>query len=400
MSDLAMTKPKPQAERPDASARRRRWWIDLGMIALFWTFVFMLTVGQRAIDPRGPEGFPPLQALHTGLEYALWLLLTPGIFWLSRRFGFERENRFRHLLLHIFVAVAVTVAVDLFAHATYNVLVAEEGGWRRPVTLAFSLFSLHFLDELFLYLVVLAAGFARDYFLRYRERQEEATQLRTQAAALQAQLADARLQALRMQLNPHFLFNTLHAVSSLVERDPRGVRRMIARLSALLRYTLEEAGAQEVPLKQELRFLNGYLEIQQIRFQGKLEVEHEVAPDVLDALVPNLILQPIVENAIKHGTSQMDGTGRIAVRARREGECLVLTVRDNGPGLAGPSGDGAFGPNEGIGLRNTRARLAELYGDAQRLTLETAKGGGLVARITLPYHTSADLRTTALPASA
>ena len=198
-----------------------------------------------------------------------------------------------------------------------------------------------------------------------------------------------------MQLNPHFLFNTLHAVSSLVERDPRGVRRMIARLSALLRYTLEEASAQEVPLRQELRFLHGYLEIQQIRFQGKLEVEEEIAREALDAFVPNLILQPLVENAIKHGASQISGVAQIGIQARREGERLILRVRDNGPGLGNApgdasddaSGDGAPRPNRGVGLRNTRERLEGLYGTAQRFTLAPAEGGGLIAEVIVPYRT-------------
>ena len=378
-----MTKLTPHTESvsPDA---RRRWWLEFGLIALFWTFVVVLTASQRAIDPRGPQGFPPRELLQISLEYVLWLLLTPGIFWLSRRFGFEGGRRPGRVLLHIGVALLVAVGVDFFGRATFYALLPEVTRW--PFDPLGALLRLRFLDELFLYLVVLAAGFARDYFLRYRERLEETAQLRTQAAALQAQLADARLQALRMQLNPHFLFNTLHAVSSLVERDPRGVRRMIARLSALLRYTLEEASAQEVSLRQELRFLHGYLEIQQIRFQGKLEVEEEIAREALDAFVPNLILQPLVENAIKHGASQVSGVGKIGIEARREGDRLLLRVRDNGPGLADASGDGAPS-RSGVGLRNTRERLEGLYGASQRFTLAPAEGGGLIAEVALPYHT-------------
>ena len=380
-----MTDAQPQTAPLDVRPRRR-WWIELGLIALFWAFVVVLMASQRAIDPRGPQGFPPRELFQISLEYVLWFLITPGIFWLGRRFGFEGGRRPQRVALHVGVALLVAIAVDFFGRFTFHALLPEAARW--PYDPVGALLRLRFMDELFLYLVVLAAGFARDYFLRYRERQEEAVRLRAQAAALQAQLADARLHALRMQLNPHFLFNTLHAVSSLVERDPRGVRRMIARLSGLLRYTLEEAAAQEVPLRQELRFLHGYLEIQRIRFQGKLDVEEEIAPDVLDALVPNLILQPLVENAVKHGTSQIGGVGRLALRARREGGRLALTVQDNGPGLADPSGDGAPRPGEGIGLQNTRGRLEGLYGDAQSLTLEPAPGGGLLARITLPYRTA------------
>jgi len=263
-------------------------------------------------------------------------------------------------------------------------------GEERTFSLANSLLTFRFIDELIIYLTVLAAGFARDYFMRFQERQAEMMHLRTQAVQLQAQLAEARLQTLRMQVNPHFLFNTLHAVSSLVERDPRGVRRMIARLSELLRYTMERAGEQEVSLHEELLFLEGYLEIQQIRFQDRLEVEEDIAPDVLDALVPSLILQPLVENAIKHGVSRIEEMGRIEIKAWREDETLCLSVRDNGPGLVETSGDGER-TSEGVGLRNTRERLQSLYGTAQQLVLKSAPSGGAHAQIRLPFHTRADL---------
>src|SRR5690606_13258006 len=177
-----------------------------------------------------------------------------------------------------------------------------------------SVTRLSFLRDLIIYLAVLAAGIAREYFLRYQARQAETVRLQAHAAQLQAQLARARLEALRMQINPHFLFNTLHAVSSLVERDPRGVRRMIAHLSELLRSTLDGPGEQEVTLEKELGFLQRYMEIMRVRFQGRLEVEVDAGAEVLRALVPNLILQPVVENAIKHGTSRVLSTGRIMVR--------------------------------------------------------------------------------------
>ena len=217
--------------------------------------------------------------------------------------------------------------------------------------------------------------FARNYFLRYRVRREEAGNLKAQAAQLQAQLADARLAALRSQLNPHFLFNTLHAVSALVERDPRGVRRMVARLSELLRTSLDEADEPEITLDRELKFSERYLDIMQIRFQGNLQVSLRIEPDVRDALVPNLILQPLVENAVKHGVSKLEEMGRIEIVARRLGERVVLSVRDNGPAFS------VAKSSDGLGLRNTRARLAQLYGAEQSLTLRPAPGGGLVAEV-------------------
>jgi two-component system LytT family sensor kinase len=260
----------------------------------------------------------------------------------------------------------------------------------------FGMTRLFWLDDLMVYFAVVAAGFARDYFRRYQSRREEAARLQAQAAELHAQLAEARLAALRTQLDPHFLFNTLHAISTLVERDPRGVRRMIARLSELLRSSLEEGNEQEVPLEKELALLNRYLEIMQIRFQGRLEVDIRVDGAVMDALVPTLILQPLVENAVKHGVSKVAGTGMIEIRAYRDEEDrLVLRVRDNGPGLE--VGDDSP-REEGVGLANTRARLEQLYGPDQSFALRPALDGvGLIAEVMLPYHTRTDLRTAAVP---
>jgi LytS/YehU family sensor histidine kinase len=236
------------------------------------------------------------------------------------------------------------------------------------------------------YAGIVAAGVAREYSLRYRARQDEATRLQAETAQLRAQLAEARLSALRSQIDPHFLFNTLNAVSALVERDPRGVRRMIARLSELLRHSLEGAGDAEITLRKEMEFVERYLEIMRIRFQGTLDVETEVDGEVLDALVPNLILQPLVENAVKHGVSRMKEGGRIHIAAWRDDGHVRLCVRDNGPGMNGGA------PREGVGVRNTRERLAQLYGGEQELALVPAEGGGVEARVSLPFHTAGDLR--------
>jgi LytS/YehU family sensor histidine kinase len=247
-----------------------------------------------------------------------------------------------------------------------------------------------FLNDFIIYLGVLAAGLARAYSLRYRNQREESLRV---AAQLRAQLAEARLDALRMQLDPHFLFNTLHAISSLVERDPRGVRRMISRLSDLLRHTIEGPTEQEIPLRQELDLLRRYLEIMEVRFQGKLEITTDVQERAMDALVPNLILQPIVENAIKHGVSKIEGIGQITLRGRIDGSHLVLCVENNAP-LA-EVGSGSLG-GTGVGVRNTRARLSHLYADDQSFDLRPGDGGMTIAEIRLPYHTRADLRTSAV----
>ena len=247
------------------------------------------------------------------------------------------------------------------------------------------------LNALVLYLGVLAAGLARTYSRRYQLRRVQAAR---REARLEAQLAEARLDALRRQLDPHFLFNTLNTVSALLERDPRGVRRMIMRLSELLRHSFEGGGEPEVELRAELALLTRYVEIMQVRFQGRLTVETRVDEHVLDALVPSMILQPLVENAIKHGVEQMTGSGmgRIEIEAELDGDMLLLRVRDNGPGISD-----AVARREGVGLRNTIERLEQLYGTEQRFSLLPAPTGGMIAEIMLPYHVRAAMPAAKSP---
>ncbi len=370
---------------PRAWPRGSEW----AAIAGFWFFLCALTLVRRALDPRGGAGIATPQLWFTLSEYFVWMLLTPVIFRYARRYPIERGVWVRRLLMHLTAAFVIASAVDLIRVVIIAPLMIppetlRESPWLADPLLALS--RLQFLDELIIYLAVLATGFARDYFLRYREREAVAAQL-------EGQLSEARLAALRMQLNPHFMFNTLHAISALVERDPGGVRSIVARLSTLLRRVLDDKTGQETALRDELRFLHDYLDIQNVRFEGRLEVEEDIADDTLGALVPTLILQPLVENAVEHGTTRVEreGAGRIRVTARRDGESLVLEVCDNGPGL----GDNGSRPVGGVGLSNTRARLEALYGRAGSLDLTPANGGGLCARVRLPFHTASDLRTKA-----
>ncbi len=363
---------------------------ELLLIVAFWTFMAVLSAANGLLDPRD-RLFQPVSAsspvLQAFIESYLWALLTPGIFMLSDRFSMLRSNWLPRLALLLGAGVVLAIMVDsVHAWLRFSVFYTSTVRPAPPVGPWVSARRFFFLNDFVVYLAVLAAGVARAYSVRYRARQEDATQLRAQAAQLQMQLAEARLAALRSQLDPHFLFNTLHAVSSLVERDPRGVRRMIARLSELLRHRLESDGEQETTLEEELDFVARYLEIMQIRFQGRLDVVTEVDPETRSALVPNLILQPLVENALKHGVGRTEAVGHITIRTRREGDRIVLSVQDNGPGL----GDAA--PTEGVGLRNSRGRLAHLYGEEQSLELRPAAGGGVIAEVSLPYHTGADLR--------
>lgn len=383
---------------------------ELLLIFAFWTVLAVLTAASRLLDPRGPALQPPLSpSTPITLAFAesyLWAVLTVPIFWLSSRVSLEpRGNRAGRVLLFLVVGVAAAMFVDVATHIMRDALL-DFAPRRRgpPITWRTGLARLWFLDDLTVYFAVLAAGIARDIFARYRARHDETVRLTAEAARLQAQLAEARLEVLSAQLNPHFLFNTLHAVSSLVERDPRGVRRMIARLSELLRVTLEGTNDQEIPLSRELELLRLYLDIMQVRFQGRLVVDIDADADVMDALVPSFVLQPLVENAVMHGVSKVEGAGRIELRAGRDADDVVITVRDNGPGLGSDAQHATSSPvvptrspAGGVGLRNTRARLEQLYGTEQRLVLRPAAEGGTLAEIVLPYHTAADLHAEAAP---
>ena len=339
---------------------------EIAIIITFWTLLAVLSSVNWLLDPRGP-GFRPVDPsgpiILAFIESWTWAALTPVIFRLSSRFSLGRAP------LLIVAGIAIAVGVFLLLGFTRQVVLAPLH--HRPYRGLSEIGRLRFVPQLLFYFAILAAGYAREYFLRDQERQAH-------AANLQAQLAEARLDALRMQINPHFLFNTLNSVSALVDRDPSGVRKMIARLSELLRTTTDSRATDEVPLRQELQLLERYIEIMEIRFQGRLRVERDIDPSTLDALVPNLILQPIVENALEHGAGRAVGGGVVHVAARRAGDTLTITVRDNGPGVVAH--------REGVGLANTRARLAELYGTRARVTLSSGAEGGALAEIVLPFH--------------
>jgi two-component system, LytTR family, sensor kinase len=224
-----------------------------------------------------------------------------------------------------------------------------------------------------IYWVIVSVAHALNYYRRYRERE-------LRASELERNLTAAKLKTLQMQLNPHFLFNTLHAISSLMHKDVNDADRMITKLSDLLRRALDSSETQEVPLRQEIDFLRRYLEIEQTRFGDRLEVRFDIPDNTSDLLVPNLILQPLVENAIKHGIEPHARRGIVQIGARREGDQLFLEVSDNGGGLS-------VNHDERIGLANTRSRLGQLYGDDQAFKIETAASGGVAATIRIPATT-------------
>ena len=358
---------------------------ELATIMAFWLFLAALSGAGRLIDPRVPDVRPEIASALVTLsfiEYSMWALITVPIMMLAHRFTIASSKRAQRLLLFLALGIVIAIVVDTVLWGFRHELLPQprgrggRGGGRTPFG---NILGFEFLDDFMVYMAVLGAALARDYYLRYQARLEETAKLAAHTARLQAQLTGARLDALRTQLNPHFLFNTLNAVSSLVERDPRGVRKMIARLGELLRHTLEDTADREVTLERELGLLKLYLDIMEVRFQGRLSVDLSVPSDLNNALVPTLILQPLVENALTHGVAAIEAPGRIEVSGQREGEWLMLRVRDNGPG---PTGN-----ESGVGLSNTMARLHQLYGANQRFELRK-DAVGAIAEIALPYHTA------------
>jgi two-component system, LytTR family, sensor kinase len=377
---------------PNATVGARGFLLIIG----FWTLYGIVTTAGLLLSPlrEGPAVPIVVGAVIFSGAYT-WAALTLPLFWLTRVFNLEGGHRPTRLaglaLLALAISAAVSIVIALASWFALQHLFGLQLDDPRGVWL-FARFR--FLTDLLACLLILTAGIARDYFLRFQARQEEASQLRVQ-------LAESRLQFLRAQLNPHFLSNTMNAVSALVTRDPRAVRRMIARLSDLLRYTLEAPSEPEVTLEQELRVLQHYLEILEIRYQGRLKTRVHAEPETLRALVPNLIIQPLAENAMEHGVSQAGGYGAIAIEARRDGEQLVLTVQDTGASGLDRSGmaeiesrePSAESPEDGesssggYGLRHARDRLEQLYGREATLHLMPIAGLGMRAEIRLPFHT-------------
>ena len=235
--------------------------------------------------------------------------------------------------------------------------------------------------DLVIYWIMVGLWHLREINRRYLERERETARLALETSQLETKLANARLEALKMQLQPHFLFNTLNSISVLMRDDVVTANKMLVRLSELLRAALRNESSQEVTLEEELDFLRGYLEIEQIRFQDRLTVDFQVDKETLEARIPNLILQPLVENSIRHGITPLATAGKILIESHRENGFIELSVSDNGAGL-----NDSAQLNNGIGWKNTRERLEKLYGEKQKFEVRAGENGGLQVRIKIPYH--------------
>jgi two-component system, LytTR family, sensor kinase len=354
----------------------------LTFFSTFEAFYFVSTFTDK------PAPFSLLFFLNLGYWYS-WAFIAPAILWVSRRFPLDKQHWHVSLPVHVvgvFVATTLHIAMAVTSRMLTGWALGESawalsdagGSWRLE---AQRMFFLHFDWEMMTYWAIVGLSHALGYRREAQARALNASQLETR-------LVEAQLQSLQRQLQPHFLFNTLNTISALMHRDVEAADMMIARLSDLLRISLQMVGVQEISLKEELDFLSKYLEIEQTRFRDRLTVVFDVQPEALDALVPNLILQPLVENAIKHGIGPRPSPGTITIRARLAGsERLELIVQDNGVGMSAAR---LSDFNRGVGLSNTRARLEHLYGPLHRFEFRQPPEGGLQVLIEVPLEAVAE----------
>jgi sensor histidine kinase YesM len=364
-----------------------RHWQIIVLGFLGWTLFgvfFALQSYANGVYFGQPSSFGTTLAVWLICGYA-WLLLTPSVVFLSEKFFIKSGQIKRNLPIHFLAGSAISLfQLSVFIFVRQWLL----GNSQKPFSFSNDfqkLFVSEFHVNLLIYWIVVGICHLRLINRRYLEREREMSRLALETAQLETKLAQAQLDALKMQIHPHFLFNTLNSISVLMHDDAQAANRMLVRLSELLRVALKRGSSQEVLLKDELEFLRGYLEIEQVRFQDRLQVDFDVERETLDARVPNLILQPIVENAIKHGIAPLAEAGKILIETRRQNGFVELSVSDNGAGL-----NGSIKESNGIGLKNTQERLEKLYGDEQQFEITSKENQGVQVKIRIPFHTGSD----------
>lgn len=369
-------KPKRTTEMRGA----RNWAIAF----CIWTIVGLSFASRSYLQYQFNGTEVSWQEVYAGymIDFYLWGAASPFIFWLNQRFPIERKRLTSRLIFHLLVALLLTSAICGLATP-----VLWHFGLTNKIRFAtfesfftFSISSPVLIHQgLLIYCGTLIVAHVFDYY-----RQVQAG--KTRAVELASQLAQAQLAALKMQIHPHFLFNTLNSIAALLHKDVEAADRMLARLSDFLRLTLKSSETTVVTLAQELEFLKTYLEIEKIRFQDRLVIEMKIAPEALAAQVPNLILQPLVENAVRHGVSKQIAVGRLRVNAQREADRLLIQIEDNGPGLHSGNGNSERkSDGGGVGLANTRARLEQFYGDFQFEITDKKNHDGTIVNLNVPY---------------
>jgi hypothetical protein len=341
--------------------------------AAAWVALALITASQGMLTylaTGGEVAVVPVLLLNLAL-WLPWALLSPLIFAAAERLPLHGPGWRRRALAHL----AFNLALAVIAALLYRVLRVAIGVPPRGNYTVMLVSGLN--TSLLVYWAIVAIAHATAYYRRTEERKR-------QTAELDRQLTQARLDALRAQIHPHFLFNTLHAIAARVRTDPRGAEDMLGTLGELLRTNLHHGPGHQVPLRQELELIDRYLGIQRVRFGDRLRVERDVDPAVLDALVPVLVLQPLVENAIEHGISHRLGGGALRIDASVRDGTLRLRVSDDGAAEDAPPDESRWQ----VGLTNTRDRLRTLYGDSQSFAVSRHGAQGVVAAITIPYQRS------------
>jgi len=366
------------AARPAISDRAR---FAAGVFGVFTALIAANALQTAILGAVLGRDFPVGRSIRaSALAWYAWAALTPVIALLVKRFPFTKERWKTSALVHVLASMALFGAqFGLFSLGSRALHLAPPLSARRlamgppppPLGPAQDAFRWYFFRGAGTYALIVGGLVLLDYVRKDRKR-----------VALEGQLALAELKALRMQLQPHFLFNTLHAIGVLIHSDPKAAHVMLTRLAELLRLSLDTASEPELPLEVELAFVEKYLAIQKARFGDRLTVRYALEPSAMRGLVPTLVMQPLVENALEHGIAPHARPGVIEIAAARVGDALRIRVRDSGDGLP----EGAGRARSGVGLANTRGRLRQLYGDRSRLTLGNAAGGGLEAILEMPWR--------------
>ena len=368
-----------RSEVSEGKSRLDRWlqkrrtrvaliWGIWTIVALFFsTQVYMMYYSGNQPIPYAKAFFVQASACY------LWALATPLVLWIARNHRIDRNNWKKKVLMHVGLSVLLSSTLIVIHFVIYMVIVGRVN--RITPYWAFDYLYPNLDRWLLVYWFIFLMSHASNYYRSYREGELKASQLRTQ-------LAQSQLEALKMQVHPHFLFNTLHSISALLSKDTESARKMITRLGDFLRLTLESGGSNEVTLQQELEFLNGYLEIERIRFQDRLTTTIDVDPEVLNVHVPNLILQPIVENAMRHAVARTNA-GIVEISAVPRNGSVHIEVKDNGPGIGSETRAMSRG-SRGVGLANTQARLECLYGSQAKFELRNRPSGGLTVVLEVP----------------
>jgi two-component system, LytTR family, sensor kinase len=343
--------------------------------ALFWTGLAVFFASQMVLLSRGRISWGQALALTTPRWY-VWGLLTPAVFWFDRRFG-SKQSLAGRVALHVPVGIACTLLSIVIRLVSRPI---RGSPW--PSSIA-DFFLERFYWDLLIYAVIAGVSISRDYAARVQQRERQAHELALQATDLERRLVEARLQSLRAQLQPHFLFNALNTISAFTETNPQNARRLMGQLGDLLRASLTHGARPFVTLGEELTFLDDYLAIESARFEGRIVVSVHADDDALDVMVPSFLLQPLVENAIRHGVAPRLSGGRVEVTASRNGSGITVRVRDDGVGL--PHG-WRLEDRAGVGLGNVASRLEHLYGREDLLRIVPNPSGGVEVQLDLPSH--------------